>query len=224
MNINRERLREVLAASESCKLVRHEVQGIEHIGWGMNLETRWADAWLKHLCVEHEDDIQEITREQADWLFERAIDVAESDAKDLYVDVWGKLSALRREVLVNLLYNLGASRIRLFRRMNAAIARLDYETASSEMLDSKAARQTGDRYRKLANVMRHDDENFFELFPSWASWADDDRVRTEMLGTSSHTATEMLETSSAQASFDGVSDAALLSELSRRLERTRYSI
>ena len=157
--MNRERLRLALEQYESCNLQRHEVQGIDHIGYGINLETPLPDELLEYLGVEDEDDIQEITQEQADCMFDRFIDVAHQDAISIYgYDVFNALSPIRQEVLVNLSYNLGYSRLKAFRKMNAAVMAGDYNEAALQMLDSKAARQTGDRYEKLSAAFTTDNE------------------------------------------------------------------
>ena len=162
--MNRERLRLALAQYESCNLQRHEVQGIDHIGYGINLETPLPDELLDYLGVEDEDDIQEITQEQADYLFDHFITIAHSDAVRIYgEDVFSALSPLRQEVLINLSYNLGLSRLKAFRKMNKAVIEGDYNEAALQMLDSKAARQTGDRYDKLAGAFTTDDEAELKL-------------------------------------------------------------
>ena len=162
--MNRERLRLALAQYESCNLQRHEVQGIDHIGYGINLETPLPDELLDYLGVEDEDDIQEITQEQADYLFDHFITIAHSDAVRIYgEDVFSALSPLRQEVLINLSYNLGLSRLKAFRKMNKAVIEGDYNEAALQMLDSKAARQTGDRYEKLSAAFTKDNEVYLEL-------------------------------------------------------------
>lgn len=69
-------------------------------------------------------------------------------------EYWDHLEPLRKNVLVNMCYNLGLSKLLLFRRMWTALYVNDYESAAAEMLDSKWARQVGDRARELADQMR----------------------------------------------------------------------
>ena len=52
------------------------------------------------------------------------------------------------------LFNLGANRFLLFRRMHKALMKGDWERAACEMLDSKWARQVGYRSTRLALMMR----------------------------------------------------------------------
>ena len=188
-----ERLRETLKRDEGFDLKRHEVQGIDHIGYGINLEQELPDELLQYLGVEAEDAIQEITQEQADYLLEYYVAVAEGDCKTIYGDTWQRLSPLRQEVLINLAFNLGLPRLKAFRKMNAAIRAEDWTAAAAQMLDSKAARQTGGRYQRLAQAFETDVEKHLELQDVY----DQPTVRKGGL-----------------ADF---SDAELLEELSRRL-------
>ena len=160
----RKRLTATLNLYEACNLNRHDVDGIDHIGWGINLEEQLADELLEYLGVEDEDDIQTITQDQADYLRDWFIDNSIKDCHAIYgEDFFNALSDLRQEVLVNLAYNLGVSRLKGFRKMNKAILAEDWTEAAVQMLDSKAARQTGDRYPKLAGALEHDDEKYLDL-------------------------------------------------------------
>ena len=161
--MNSERLLACLKRDEGCNLKRHLVAGIPHIGMGINLTNPLPDEVLAYLGVEDEDDIEGITQEQADWLAQRAIDTAIGDAEAIFAECWDDLSAVRQEVLVNLAFNLGESRLRRFRKMVTAVLEGDYKTAAAEMLDSKAARQTGDRYKRLADTLRYNDEVYLRL-------------------------------------------------------------
>ena len=59
-----------------------------------------------------------------------------------------------REVLTNMCFNMGISRLMGFKQFLAALERKDYATASIEMLDSKWARQVGARAVELAGIIR----------------------------------------------------------------------
>ena len=64
------------------------------------------------------------------------------------------LSPNRRRVIVEMIYNLGLSGVRTFRKMLNAIRLEDFETAADEMLDSLWAKQVGKRADELAEIMR----------------------------------------------------------------------
>jgi lysozyme len=64
------------------------------------------------------------------------------------------LNPTRQNVIINMAYNLGINGLRKFRHMWAAIKREDYDTAATEMLNSKWARQVGNRATELSEIMR----------------------------------------------------------------------
>ena len=162
--MNIDRLRLTLQKEESCNLQRHEVQSIDHIGWGINVEEELPEEVLDYLGVEDEDDIQEITQEQADWLLEYYIHIAKNDCVSVFGDRWSLFSPLRQELLANLSYNLGLPKFRKFRKMIAAVKDGHWNEAAAQILDSKAAReQAPARYKRLANAFSSDDEKFLEL-------------------------------------------------------------
>ena len=60
----------------------------------------------------------------------------------------------RRDVLINMAFNLGVAKFMGFRGVLMAVESGDYEEAAEEMLDSKWARQVGKRADELARIMR----------------------------------------------------------------------
>lgn len=64
------------------------------------------------------------------------------------------LSPARQAVLVNMCFNLGAAKLREFKKMFAALTRQAYEEAAFEMIDSKWAKQVGQRANRLAWQMK----------------------------------------------------------------------
>lgn len=63
------------------------------------------------------------------------------------------LNSPRAEVLLNMAFNLGLPRLKGFKRMFVALSQENYREAAVEMLDSKWARQVGNRAKELSNVM-----------------------------------------------------------------------
>ena len=111
-----------------------DTEGVWTIGYGTNLQ---------------ELTISKETGER--WLREQ-LEVAQ-DAATRFPE-WEYLNtAARREVFVEMIYNMGPSRVAGFRKTLAAIRRQEWYTASTEMLDSKWARQVGQRANTLAAVM-----------------------------------------------------------------------
>lgn len=82
-----------------------------------------------------------------------------NDIREAMCDVEGftwfdDLNEVRQRAMVDMMFNLGRSRFMGFRKMIVALNKHDYEDAALEMLDSKWAKQTGRRARKLAEMIR----------------------------------------------------------------------
>ena len=60
-----------------------------------------------------------------------------------------------REIITNMAFNLGRTKLREFKDMLKAIKNKDYKTASLEMMDSNWSAQVGDRAVNLAERMRN---------------------------------------------------------------------
>lgn len=96
-----------------------------------------------------------ITEEEADIMLRADVEIAERGAKALVGNVWDQLSPARQAVLINMTFNLGRTRLAAFKNFLAALRATDYNTAASEMLDSRWANQVGDRATRLADQMRN---------------------------------------------------------------------
>jgi len=67
---------------------------------------------------------------------------------------FGDLDEVRQEAIINIFLNLGATKFRLFKRALSAMEEGDYETASTEFLDSLWAKQVGGRALELTDIIR----------------------------------------------------------------------
>ena len=105
------------------------------IGWGRNL-----------------DDVG-ISEAEAEAMLEADIAVAEHEL-DRVLPWWRELPEPAQRALANMAFNLGMPRLLGFRRMLAALGARDFETAAAESLDSKWARQVGDRAQRIAALYR----------------------------------------------------------------------
>ena len=70
---------------------------------------------------------------------------------------FGKLSDVRQAVLIDMMYNLGKTRLSKFKKMITAIHEEDFSRAALEMLDSKWSKQVGKRSVRLANIMKNNE-------------------------------------------------------------------
>lgn len=67
------------------------------------------------------------------------------------------LTDVRKDVIMMLRFNLGLHGLLSFKNMIAAIEREDWIEAGVQMTNSNAARQTGERYKGLANAFASND-------------------------------------------------------------------
>lgn len=84
-----------------------------------------------------------------------ANDVAEAigDCRRMFRN-FDALVEARQEALVNMMFNMGYTKLAGFKKMIAAVLVGDWEGAARQMLDSKWADQVGDRADRLAQAMR----------------------------------------------------------------------
>lgn len=94
-----------------------------------------------------------LTKEEAEYLLQNDVEKSINLASNL-TPAWHNLNAVRRAVLVNMVFQLGAGGVKRFRRMIAALENGDYETAADEMLDSRWYKQTPNRALELSKLMR----------------------------------------------------------------------
>ena len=91
--------------------------------------------------------------DEIDLMLSNDIDEAIGIARAL-VPTFDKLDDVRQEVVANMAFNLGMTRLAGFKQFIAALVRFDYQRATSEMMDSKWYDQVGDRGKRLAYAMR----------------------------------------------------------------------
>ena len=98
------------------------------------------------------DDVG-ITANEADTLLENNIGCAMADL-DRALPLWRNLSDARRRALVNMVFNMGLSRLMGFRNMLADLCAGDGVGAAAEALNSAWARQVGPRAARIADILR----------------------------------------------------------------------
>lgn len=101
----------------------------------------YGHAFLPHSPISHK---------VADTLFKEDFERVKDDYEKLKLN----LDSVRRAVILDMLFNLGLTKIRCFHKMFKALREGDFEEAAKEMLDSKWARQVGGRSFHLAQMMR----------------------------------------------------------------------
>ncbi len=125
-----------LKEHEGLKLKPYKcTEGYVTIGYGRNLETNGISELEAELMLVR--DIQESIK-FLDQLF----------------PWWKRLSEQRKNVIVDMHFNMGSTKLIEFHKMIDAIVNEDFWAASSEMLNSKWAKQVGARAMKLSAMMR----------------------------------------------------------------------
>jgi len=104
------------------------------IGIGHNLTDNGLSEALIHLLVRED------------------IEIARDDLDAIYPE-WVGLSRSRQLVLIDMAFNLGKPRYLTFKRFWKALKAGEYDLAGKEMLESRWAKQVGDRADRLYNMM-----------------------------------------------------------------------
>lgn len=94
-----------------------------------------------------------ITKEEAFYLAGHDIDDVEADL-DRVLPWWRKMSERRQRALANMTFNLGLPRLLEFKATLAHLEAGRYAEAADEALDSKWAKQVGERAERLAAMIR----------------------------------------------------------------------
>lgn len=95
-----------------------------------------------------------ITEEEADWILAKRLSEIETELRTKY-RWYDNLNAVRQDVIISMVYQLGFGGIAKFKKFIAAMERKDYDTAAVEMLDSLWARQTPHRAKRQAEMIKN---------------------------------------------------------------------
>ena len=106
-----------------------------------------------HLCVEdHWEDGKQYDKEYLEEIFEKDFNIALNDANKI---LEGKpVNHTAREVIIELVFNIGMPRTKKFVKCLAALDNEDYNEAGNQILDSLYATQVPARAGKLAGKMK----------------------------------------------------------------------
>ena len=104
---------------------------------------------------------QRLTRHDVTLLLTDDLNNVRKEAAQVFGSAWSRIGAVRREVIVNVLYNLGLTRFRQFKKFIAAVKENRWHEAAAELLLSEAARQNIARYHRDATVLQTNDERYY---------------------------------------------------------------
>ena len=95
-----------------------------------------------------------LSKDEAMYLLDNDIQICKQEL-GLVFPVYYRLSLERRNVLINMCFNIGIKRLGQFKKMWAAVGVGDFDEAAKQMLDSKWAGQVGKRAIELAGIMKN---------------------------------------------------------------------
>ena len=141
-----EQLREELVADEGCIYAVY----LDHLG----LRT----AGIGHLCrpnePEHSMEVgAPVSEDRVLELFDRDMAWTLKDCHRLLPE-FSDLPEEVRLIVANMMFNLGANRLGMFKRLLEAVGKKDWASAADEMVDSKWHRQVPERSGRLIERMR----------------------------------------------------------------------
>ncbi len=120
------------------------------IGYGYNMEANPQKLHSRQLT---EMKVSGISQEFAEQLLLAEVKDVENELHSRLV-FWSKLSPTRKDVLINMGYNLGVPGLMKFKNTLQTLYQEKYRETAEHMLDSLWARQVPARAKRLANQMR----------------------------------------------------------------------
>ena len=141
-----EKLKEQLIIDEGVKYETY----LDHL----SLKT----VGIGHLCREDEPEFDlelgaKVSEERVTELFEQDIQSVIQDCKKVYDD-WDKLPEEVKQIIANMMFNMGRPRLSKFKGMKRGVDARDWNAAADEMVDSRWYRQVTKRADRLVNRMR----------------------------------------------------------------------
>ena len=108
--------------------------GVRTVGYGRNLDDRG------------------ISKEEAEMLLLNDLAISTKEAKQF--EFYENLTSNRRDVIVEMIFNLGLTRFKKFKKTIGYINQANHSAAADEMLNSAWANQVGQRAITLSNKFR----------------------------------------------------------------------
>ena len=127
-------------------------KGNATIGYGTNLEIPSNRDYFDPDVL---TDIKPLEEKDASRVFDISYNQSIKDAISFVgKETFDKLDETRQEILIDMSYNLGLTKLNDFNRMRTALQKGDYNIAADEMIDSDWYTDVGDRSKELVGMMR----------------------------------------------------------------------
>ena len=94
-----------------------------------------------------------LSDDEVDYLLQNDIDRVSSELDSEY-DWFAGLDDVRQDVMVDISFNLGQTRLRAFKKALSAMAKGDWRAAADEFMDSRWSGQVGNRAKELTEMIR----------------------------------------------------------------------
>lgn len=146
--MNLERLEKQLMADEGVKYVIY----LDHLGY--------ATLGIGHRVLREDREYWEplgtsVSKERVRELFRQDVDIAVGDCEALYGTGYYSWPPEVHEILVNMMFNMGRTRMGKFKNMKAALLAQDWKNAAKEGRDSKWYDQVPNRAERLMSRLEN---------------------------------------------------------------------
>ena len=178
--IDRPRLRKSLIAEEGGwhNGQRPDPTGGYTMGVGHQMKTKVTPEAFR-LAVDPEydgpprllpSDLKSISNAAVNQILNDDINLAIKEAREFLISdsLWVSLGEVRREVVVQMAFQMGLRKLNEFVKFRQALVDRNYDEATFEMLHSTSGkrpsdwkRQTPERAERMANAMRYNDPSYF---------------------------------------------------------------
>jgi len=119
---------------------------------GVELRPYKCSAGFLTLGVGRNIEERGITMDESDYLLANDITICEEEATRVF-KWYDTLSDVRQRVVLNMIFNLGLTKLLNFKKFLAAMEAEDWEEAGKQMLDSRWAKQVGNRADRLEQMI-----------------------------------------------------------------------
>ena len=119
---------------------------------GVELRPYKCSAGFLTLGVGRNIEERGITMDESDYLLANDIKICEEEANRVF-KWFADLTDARQRAIINMIFNLGLTKLLNFKKFLGAMESGDYETAGKEMLDSRWAEQVGNRADRLEQMI-----------------------------------------------------------------------
>jgi lysozyme len=129
-----------------------DTKGINTIGVGFNFDDNPLPEDIQNYLITH----GEITQEMSDRLLDDSIRIAQTDLNTVFgIKGTSDWTQARRNALISVMFNMGLSRFRKFKKMISFIQTGTWSLAADELLDSDRTKQVGERAHIESEMLRN---------------------------------------------------------------------